>query len=47
VITLRDIHGLTSEEACEVLEITPQNQRVLLHRARATLRGVLEEYYRC
>jgi len=47
VITLRDIQGLTSEETCEVLEITPQNQRVLLHRARATLRGSLEEYYRC
>jgi RNA polymerase sigma-70 factor (ECF subfamily) len=46
VVTLRDVQGLTAEEACEVLGVTPQNQRVLLHRGRAALRKTLEDYYR-
>lgn len=47
VITLRDVHGVPSEEVCEILQISPENQRVLLHRARASVRTALEEYYRC
>ena len=46
VVTLRDVQGLTPDEACEVLGITAQNQRVLLHRGRAALRKSLEDYYR-
>jgi RNA polymerase sigma-70 factor (ECF subfamily) len=46
VVTLRDVQGLTPEEACSVLGITAQNQRVLLHRGRAALRRTLEDYYR-
>jgi RNA polymerase sigma-70 factor, ECF subfamily len=46
VVTLRDIIGLSSDEACDVLGISPPNQRVLLHRARARLRSALEDYYR-
>jgi RNA polymerase sigma-70 factor (ECF subfamily) len=42
VVTLRDIDGLTPEEACSVLGITEANQRVLLHRGRARLRGLLD-----
>jgi RNA polymerase sigma-70 factor, ECF subfamily len=45
VVTLRDVQGLTPEEACDVLGITPQNQRVLLHRGRAALRKALDDYY--
>ena len=45
VITLRDVEGLTSEEVCEVLDISPANQRVLLHRARAFVRARLEIYF--
>jgi RNA polymerase sigma-70 factor, ECF subfamily len=45
VITLRDVQGYSSEEVCEILEISPANQRVLLHRARAAVRGRLEDYY--
>jgi RNA polymerase sigma-70 factor (ECF subfamily) len=45
VITLRDIHGLSSSEVCEVLSITEANQRVLLHRARSKVRGALERYF--
>jgi RNA polymerase sigma factor (sigma-70 family) len=45
VITLRDVEGCTSEEVCEILEISAANQRVLLHRARAAVRGQLEDYF--
>lgn len=46
VVSLRDVHGLSAEEVCLALDISPANQRVLLHRARAKLRAVLEDYYR-
>ena len=46
VITLRDVHGLSSEEVRNALDLTETNQRVLLHRARAKVRGALEEYMR-
>ena len=45
VITLRDVQGWTSEEVCNVLEITETNQRVLLHRARSRVRAALERYF--
>jgi RNA polymerase sigma-70 factor, ECF subfamily len=45
VITLRDIEGYSSAEVCTILEISAANQRVLLHRARAAVRGRLEEYF--
>ncbi|PZG04863.1 RNA polymerase subunit sigma-24 [Nonomuraea aridisoli] len=45
VITLRDVEGCTSDEVCDILEISAANQRVLLHRARATVRGRLASYY--
>jgi len=44
VITLRDVQGWTSEEACAALGVTPGNQRVLLHRARSAVRAALERY---
>jgi DNA-directed RNA polymerase specialized sigma24 family protein len=37
---------MTAEEVCATLGISPVNQRVLLHRARAALRPVLAEYCR-
>ncbi|MEV5410224.1 sigma-70 family RNA polymerase sigma factor [Thermopolyspora sp. NPDC052614] len=45
VIVLRDVEGCTSEEVCDILEITPANQRVLLHRARTAVRARLEDYF--
>ena len=42
VVELRDVHGLDPTEVCELLELTPANQRVLLHRGRARLRAALE-----
>ena len=46
VITMRDVQGFTSEEVCNALDLSETNQRVLLHRARAKVRGALEEYMR-
>jgi RNA polymerase sigma-70 factor, ECF subfamily len=46
VITLRDIEGWSSEEVCNVLELTETNQRVLLHRARTKVRHALDDYLR-
>jgi RNA polymerase sigma-70 factor (ECF subfamily) len=42
VVELRDVHGLDPTEVCELLDLTPANQRVLLHRGRARLRDALE-----
>jgi RNA polymerase sigma-70 factor (ECF subfamily) len=46
VVELRDVHGLSSDEVCERLALSPANQRVLLHRGRARLRARLEGVYR-
>jgi RNA polymerase sigma-70 factor (ECF subfamily) len=45
VFTLRDIEGWEGNEVCALLGITAENQRVLLHRARARIRATLEEYF--
>jgi RNA polymerase sigma-70 factor (ECF subfamily) len=45
VITLRDLHGFSSEEVCNVLEITETNERVLVHRARAKVRNALDALF--
>ena len=44
VITLRDVEGWSSKDVCNVLDITETNQRVLLHRARSSVRAALERY---
>lgn len=44
VITLRDVEGWTSKEVCDLLEISLENQRVLLHRARLAVREALRPY---
>lgn len=44
VIVLRDLHGLSGAEVCELLSLSDANQRVLLHRARSRVRTELERY---
>ena len=42
VVTLRDVRGWASHEVAAALDISPGNQRVLLHRGRAKVRAALE-----
>ena len=42
VLIMRDVEGRDAEETCSLLEISAENQRVLLHRARANIRNFLE-----
>jgi RNA polymerase sigma-70 factor (ECF subfamily) len=44
VLTLRDVLGHSSDEVCELLEISQANQRVLLHRARTAARAGIAAY---
>jgi RNA polymerase sigma-70 factor, ECF subfamily len=45
VVALRDVHGWPAADVCGALELSEANQRVLLHRGRSRLRGVLERYF--
>jgi RNA polymerase sigma-70 factor (ECF subfamily) len=42
VITMRDMEGCEAEEVCSLLEISAENQRVLLHRARGRVRQAID-----
>jgi len=42
VVTLRDLEGLSAEEACSILELSEGNQRILLHRGRTRIRAAIE-----
>jgi RNA polymerase sigma-70 factor (ECF subfamily) len=45
VVRMRDVAGMSAEETCAALQLSPGNQRVLLHRGRAALRAALEDYH--
>jgi RNA polymerase sigma-70 factor (ECF subfamily) len=44
VISLRDVAGWSSQEVCDLLDLSEANQRVLLHRARSKVRAALERF---
>ncbi|MGW3624859.1 RNA polymerase sigma factor [Streptomyces sp. NPDC000880] len=44
VVLLRDVEGFSAEEVCDLLDLDPGNQRILLHRGRAKLRAHIECY---
>ena len=44
IVGLRDVEGHSAEEVCDLLHLSQENQRVLLHRGRSRLRAILEEY---
>lgn len=43
-ITLRDMQGMDMESICKILEVSESNARVLLHRARNTLREGIDQF---
>lgn len=45
VIALRDLDGYEASEVCDALDLSEGNQRVLLHRARSSVRQKLEDHY--
>ena len=45
VIVLRDIEGFSTQETAQILNLTPSNVKVRLHRARLFLRDKLKEYF--
>lgn len=46
VLLLRDVEGLSTEEAAEVLELNQAAVKQRLHRARLAVRAKLDEYLR-
>lgn len=42
VFSLREVDGMTSEEICDVLSLSPSNFWVIMHRARMQLRRCIE-----
>lgn len=46
VLLLRDIEELDTEEAAQLLEITPNAVKIRLHRARQALRTLLDPHFR-
>lgn len=43
VVTLRDVEGLSTQEVAALLDLSEANVRVILHRGRARVRGIVEE----
>jgi RNA polymerase sigma-70 factor (ECF subfamily) len=46
VLVLRDIEGFSTEESAQILNLTPANIKVRLHRARLFLKDKLRAYFK-
>jgi RNA polymerase sigma-70 factor (ECF subfamily) len=46
VILLRDVEELNTDEAAQVLDVTPESVKTRLHRARLAVRQKLDKYLR-
>lgn len=46
VLVLRDVEGFSTEESAHILNLTPSNVKVRLHRARLFLRDYLKGYFK-
>ena len=46
IVTLRDVEGLSTEEVATLLGLSEANVRVILHRGRAKVRGIVESAMR-
>jgi len=46
VVALRDIQGMDMESICKILDVSESNGRVLLHRARSSIREAIDEHQR-
>ena len=42
VLIMRDVEGHDAAETCQILELSPEYQRVILHRARTRIRNEIE-----
>lgn len=42
VLIMRDVEGQDAAKTCELLDLSPENQRVMLHRARTRIRNEIE-----
>ena len=45
-VVLRDVQGLSNEEAAEVLNLSVSSLKARLHRGRVLLRKYLQDYFR-
>lgn len=45
IVVLRDLEGFSTAETAQILDLTPENVKVRLHRARLFLREKLKEYF--
>jgi len=45
VFSLRELDGMESKEICNILDISPTNLYVLMHRSRHQLRRCIEEHW--
>ena len=46
VLVLRDVEGFSTEESAQILNLSPSNIKVRLHRARLFLRDQLKAYFK-